>query len=131
MHLYDLSRAGCSYAAPDTPAFSIDLKQRHEHEAVTHISMRMQPGYLGVLSLSLGKGLCLYDIRDNSKVIHTSETHSVKTKFYEPNPNYLAVLTKQGTLELFDMRNFGGGPVQLYNEEFKHEKLKMEIDSEK
>ncbi len=93
--------------------------------------MRMQAGYQGVLSLSLGKGLCIYDIRDGSKVMHTSETQSVKSKFYEPNPNYLAVLTKQGTLELYDMRNFGGGPVQLYNGEFKSEKFKIEVDREK
>jgi hypothetical protein len=118
VHLYDLSRAGCSYAALDTPAFSIDPKQKHEHEFVTHISMRMQPGYLGVLSISLGKGLCLYDIQDNSKVMHTYETHSVKTKCYKPNPYYLVVLTKHGTLELYDMRNSGGDPVQIYNEEY-------------
>jgi len=131
VHLYDLTKLKNIVGEPNLPAYSIDLKCKQEHDSVFNISLLMQPGFEAILSLSLGKSLCLYDLRQGSKIMNSSEIQALKTKFYPSNPNYLAVLTHQGTLELFDQRNLGGGPVQIYNEEYQKEKISREIDNEK
>jgi len=131
VHLYDLSKPGASFLVPDTPAFSINLTSKKEQVEIADIALRADLGHQALLSLSLTKGLCLYDLRAGCKTMHTSEPQAIKSRFYPSNPTYLAVLTKQGSMELYDQRSFGGGPVQIYNEEYQAEKIKREIDNEK
>ena len=67
-------------------------------------------------------GLALFDIRTASRTMYSHDIHSVKTRYYEEDPNYLGVLTSFGSLELYDIRNFKW-PIMIYNSEYtEHEK---------
>jgi hypothetical protein len=73
-----------------------------------------------LLSLSMSDfgGFALFDLRQGSKTTHMTTLNAIKTSFYASNPNYLSLLTKQGSLELYDLRNLSGGPVNIFNQQF-------------
>ena len=69
----------------------------------------------------MGKGgTTLFDIKSGAKNTFLSELHSLKTKYYPENTNYLGIQTIQGSLELYDLRHFTK-PVVVYSEEYLKE----------
>ena len=43
------------------------------------------------------------------------EYQAIRSEFYEANTNYMGVLSIDGSVELYDTRNFHNGPVVIYN----------------
>ena len=82
--------------------------------------MKLDSSIQNLLSLSMSDlgGFALFDIRQGTKTTHMTTLNAIKTQFYASNADYITILTKQGSLELFDLRNLLGGPVNIFNQSF-------------
>lgn len=64
--------------------------------------------------------------------MHLQDLPSIKTAFYPADTNYIGVLvSNEGSLEMYDLRNFYGGPVVIYNQEYVQEERQWLINKEK
>jgi hypothetical protein len=74
------------------------------------------------MSLGLTGGFALFDVKQGEKTLQLKDIHAVQTKYYPENTNYIGVVTVEGSLELYDVRNMSG-LVAIYNEEFHKEEV--------
>ncbi|CDW84342.1 UNKNOWN [Stylonychia lemnae] len=125
LHYFDLNQLNpqdnyCS------PSLSFDLCQ---NASIHHLSLPQQYNNHNLFSVSLGLngGIALFDMREGEKVLQLRDIQAKKTKFYPDNTNYLGVLTVEGSLELYDVRNMTGC-INIYNEQYYKDEAKREAE---